>query len=83
MHHPHLHDPDLSLADIMTIWPATIAVFLQHKMLCVGCFIGPFHTVGDACAHYELNTTEFYTELTASITAVPLTPEQAGEDHTP
>lgn len=66
---PRMDDPDLPLDDLLTRWPETIAVFTRHKMLCVGCMIGPFHTVIDACAEYGLEVDAFYAELTASITA--------------
>ena len=58
-----LDDPDLPLADLMTEWPQTIPVFLRHKMLCVGCLVGPFHTVADACTEYGLDEDEFLAEL--------------------
>lgn len=58
-----LDDPDMPLDTLMTIWPATIAVFLRHKMLCVGCTINPFHTVIDACLEYELDEQVFRAEL--------------------
>jgi hybrid cluster-associated redox disulfide protein len=47
-------DPHMSLDEIMRRWPATIAVFIRHGMLCVGCPIGIFHTVGDACAAHDV-----------------------------
>lgn len=67
-----LDNPDLRLEDLMELWPETIAVFMRHKMLCVGCMIGPFHTVIDACAEYDLDVDAFYAELAASITASQL-----------
>ncbi|MEX1233497.1 MAG: DUF1858 domain-containing protein [Roseovarius sp.] len=63
MRPPRLDDPDLSLADLMTLWPQTIQVFINHKMLCVGCLISPFHTVADACAEYLLDEETFLAEL--------------------
>lgn len=67
------YDPDLSLNDLMKNWPETIPVFLQHHMLCVGCYVGPFHTVQDACRVYELNVETFYAELVATLTSPPRT----------
>lgn len=29
--------------------PATIGFMIRNKMLCIGCPIGIFHTVADAC----------------------------------
>lgn len=58
-----LDNPDLPLADMMTLWPQTIPVFLRHKMLCVGCLVSPFHTIVDACREYNLDETTFVAEL--------------------
>lgn len=40
---------DLSVKDIMDRWPQTLAVFIKHRMLCVGCAVAQFHTVDEAC----------------------------------
>lgn len=45
---------DLSLAEIMSRWPATIRVFLDRRMHCVGCPIAPFHTLVDAAEEHSL-----------------------------
>ena len=66
MRSPKLDDPDLPLADLMNLWPATIPVFVRHRMLCVGCLVSPFHTVADACAEYDLDETIFLNELLAA-----------------
>lgn len=60
---PDLDDPDLTLNTLLTVWPETRAVFVRHKMLCVGCLVTPFHTVIDACAEYSLNEAAFRAEL--------------------
>ncbi|WP_281982582.1 DUF1858 domain-containing protein [Thalassorhabdomicrobium marinisediminis] len=65
---PRLDDPDLPLADMMTLWPDTVEVFMRHKMLCVGCLVSPFHTIVDACAEYNLDEDSFLSELTAAVT---------------
>ena len=64
---PKYDDPDLPLSELMTHWPQTIQVFLRHKMLCVGCMVGPFHTVMDACAEYHLDYDAFMDELTCAV----------------
>lgn len=69
MRKPNLDDPDLELDTLMTQWPETIAVFLRHNMLCVGCMINPFHTVIDACLEYNLDEEEFRQELREAIDA--------------
>jgi hybrid cluster-associated redox disulfide protein len=45
---------DSVVDEIMTTFPRTIAVFLRHRMSCVGCLMGSFHTVADAAE--ELRT---------------------------
>ena len=49
--------------DIMRRWPATIRVFLDHKMGCVGCPIGSFHAVDDACREHGIAPDELLAEL--------------------
>jgi hybrid cluster-associated redox disulfide protein len=61
-------DPDLPLDELMTRWPATVPVFMRHGMLCVGCPIGPFHTVVEACEEYGLDEEGFREELEIAIT---------------
>ncbi len=45
---------DLTVDEVMCRWPATIAVFLRRRMACIGCAVGPFHTVAEASAQYGL-----------------------------
>jgi len=60
---PALHDPDLPIEDLLAAFPDCVAVFLRHRMLCVGCPITPFHTVVDACAEHGVNEAAFRAEL--------------------
>ena len=62
-----LADPDLTLDIVMREWPETIAVFLAHRMMCVGCLINPFHTISEACQEYRLDEAAFRRELDLSI----------------
>ncbi len=62
-----IEDPDLPLADMMRCWPETMSVFIAHGMLCVGCLIGPFHTVVDACNEYGIDRDTLLAELRAVI----------------
>jgi len=48
-------DPNLSVDEIMRRWPATIRVFLEFRMGCVGCPIGGFHTLTDACEEHGVD----------------------------
>lgn len=58
-----IDDPDLPLARIFERWPEVAEVFLDRRMLCVGCPVAPFHTVIDACAEYRLDESAFRAEL--------------------
>jgi hybrid cluster-associated redox disulfide protein len=75
-----LDDPDLPLQDMMERWPETIPVFIRHRMLCVGCLVGPFHTLTDACAEYGLDLDAFSRELARAVTPSPLKSAQADAD---
>lgn len=49
--------------DVMNNWPATIRVFLNFRMRCVGCPIGCFHTVEDACREHRTDRDAFLQAL--------------------
>ncbi len=65
-------DPEMTVDEIMRRWPATIRVFIVHRMLCIGCPIGIFHTVSDACAAHGLDVQAFSHELLAAMRGDPL-----------
>lgn len=71
MRRPDFDDPDLSLADLFADWPEAASVFLEHRMLCPGCPIAPFHTVIDACLEYDLDETAFREEIRDRILSAP------------
>ena len=56
-------DPDMTVDEIMRRWPATIRVMIRNRMLCVGCPIGSFHTVIDACIAHGIDVEAFAQEL--------------------
>jgi hybrid cluster-associated redox disulfide protein len=60
-------DPDMTVDEIMRRWPPTIRVMIRHRMLCVGCPIGTFHTVADACAAHGVDEGEFLLALLDAI----------------
>lgn len=49
--------------DVMSDQPATIRVFLEFKMGCVGCPIACFHTVDDACREHGVDRDIFLNAL--------------------
>ena len=69
---PEAIDPDMTVDEIMRRWPATIRVVLRYGMLCVGCPIGTFHTVADACAAHGIDEAAFSADLLAAMQRDPL-----------
>ncbi len=64
-------NPDMSVDEIMQRWPSTIHVLIRHGMLCIGCPIGVFHTISDACAAHGVGQEEFEAELLAAMRGDP------------
>lgn len=60
---------DLHVAEIMSRWPATIGVFIDFKMHCIGCPIGQFHTLADAAEEHVLSLDLLSSEIAAAIEA--------------
>jgi hybrid cluster-associated redox disulfide protein len=54
---------DLTVDEVMRQWPATIRVFLDFSMHCVGCPIATFHTVDDACSEHGMDRGNFLKRL--------------------
>lgn len=69
---PKSIDPDMTMDEIMRRWPATIRVLIRHGMLCIGCPIGVFHTVTDACAAHEIDEEPFSRKLLAAMQQDPV-----------
>lgn len=57
----------LLVDDVMSQWPATIRVFLDHKMGCVGCPIATFHSVDEACREHGVDCDSFMRALRNAI----------------
>lgn len=61
---------EMTVDDVMRQWPATIRIFLDFRMNCVGCPIAGFHTVADACREHGVEPGDFLSALTTSASAV-------------
>lgn len=59
--------PEMPVDEIMRLWPATIRVMIRHRMLCVGCPIGSFHTVTEACEAHGLDEETVVVDLMSAI----------------
>ena len=58
------------VGEVMDVRPATIRVFLDFRMKCVGCPIAAFHSVDDACKEHGVGRDEFLAALRATAEAV-------------
>ena len=48
-----------AVGEVMTTWPATVRVFLDFRLGCIGCPIGEFHSVDDACREHGIDRDQF------------------------
>ena len=53
----------LTVDEVMRDWPSTIRVFLDFRMGCVGCPIGTFHSVEEACDEHGIDVAVFLPKL--------------------
>ena len=58
---------NLIVADLLNSWPATVPVFLEHRLGCVGCAMAPFDTLADVVEVYQLQPEVFLAELEKAI----------------
>jgi hybrid cluster-associated redox disulfide protein len=59
--------PESTISDLFARWPATILIFMHHRMSCVGCCMARFDTLQDAMVNYRLDPAQFVTELESAI----------------
>lgn len=60
--------PDCLVDDVMSRFPATIRVFLEFKLGCIGCPIASFHSVEDACREHGIDAGRFLAALRSAVT---------------
>jgi hybrid cluster-associated redox disulfide protein len=65
--------------DVLRRWPATVRIFLDYRMRCIGCPIGCFHTVDDACREHGADRARFLADLRA-VAGLCVEQERAGAD---
>lgn len=63
----HLELSDLSVAEIMFRWPATIGVFIAFRTYCVGCPIGVFHSLEDAAREHDLDAGSLHARIERAV----------------
>lgn len=68
--------PDLSVEEILAHWPQTLTVFIEFRMLCVGCPITRFHTLCEACIAHGISLAPVELALQAAVNSgLRLSPE--------
>ena len=58
--------PDQTVGEIMRRWPGTIAVFLRHRMACVGCPMSGFDSLAYVSTEYAVPLAGLLDELEAA-----------------
>ena len=66
---PSRLDSEMTMDALMRRWPSTIPVVIRHGMLCVGCPIGRFHTVREACRAHQMDEALLIRDLIAAVAA--------------
>ena len=58
--------------DVVVRHPQTIAVFAQHGLQCVGCYVSHYHTLTDTAREYALSLEPLLSDLNRAISAKPI-----------
>jgi len=56
-----------TVAEVLACWPQTAAVFMHHRLACVGCSLARFELVADVPTIYEIDADLFLAELSQAI----------------
>jgi hybrid cluster-associated redox disulfide protein len=59
--------PDMTVDQVMNRWPASIRVFMDFGMGCVGCPIATFHSVDEASHEHKIDGGAFLAALQAFV----------------
>lgn len=59
--------PDMTVDQVMSRWPASIRVFMDFRMGCVGCPIATFHSVDEASREHEIDGRAFLAALETAV----------------
>ena len=70
-------DAHLLVDDVMRRWPQIVAVFIRHRMKCVGCPFGVFHSIEHACEEHGLEMAAFVADLELAVEACASKPNSA------
>jgi len=56
---------DMTVDQVMNRWPASIRVFMDFRLGCVGCPIATFHSVEEASGEHNIDGGAFLAALQA------------------
>jgi hybrid cluster-associated redox disulfide protein len=57
----------MTVTELITQFPSSIAVFMKRKMLCVGCPASKFHTIEEAARIHGISLEHFLNDLEKAI----------------
>lgn len=60
-------DLNMTVFDLLNIFPQVIPVFIRHRMSCVGCSMSSFETLQDAAKIYGISPEGFLCELNEAL----------------
>ncbi len=58
---------DTNLEELLARYPQVVPVFLRRRMLCFGCDLARFESIGDACRIYDEPVAGLLSELVDAI----------------
>ncbi len=64
-----LPNSNMTVAEVLEIWPETVTVFQEFKTACVGCVMAPFDTIDDVARIYEMELSVLIEALDAVVSA--------------
>jgi len=68
---------DLSLSEVMRVWPRTIRVFLDWHLHCIGCPIADFHRIDDSAREHGLHPDALRAAIVTAIDDGPTSSKRA------
>jgi hybrid cluster-associated redox disulfide protein len=60
---------DCLVQEVIERYPQTIVVFVRHGLQCAGCYISPFHTIGDSAREYAVPLEPLLVDLNRAVIA--------------
>ena len=54
---------DITIGDIVTKYPGTVEVMLNHGLHCIGCHVNPMETIEQGALSHGMNKKEFESML--------------------